>query len=185
MNRFKFAYKNVGEIPTNKYQLEEIHGKQSPTGGELRGLYWKMAFDTPLAFPQIIDTDKLLKQSIQQQMDPKQIAMQAYYEAFNGATRAIEIAKRLNSSDPEKIKQFMHEQVIEGIAYDPSDPDVLEHERRHRSGGKLNINTLVNNLAQSLPSNISYKERLAIAAYFIYYWTVSYTHLTLPTIYSV
>lgn len=169
-NWFKLSEVDIGDKAMGRQELEEAHGGEIPQGGELKGFRWTTQYNMQLTLPTAIDTNKILIAALKNKKTPKEIAAIAYTEAFYASQKALDIAKKLNTTNPQEIQKYLYENLISGNAYNPSDPYAQEHEERHRQGGRMDVETVKRELAAGLPSDIKADERMVIADYFVNNW---------------
>jgi hypothetical protein len=166
MNWFRLA-KYLGEQQATEQEMREV----SPDAkGSLKGVHYSVAFDQMLSNPQIVDEDKLIRAAMTPGATASSYAKTAYYEAFNGFQRAQKISGLINSKDPQKIKEHIREQALQGVLYDPSDPNAREHELRHEAGGSMTVDQLVSELASSIQSDVPEEVKRGIAGNFMQSW---------------
>ncbi len=166
---FKLSQIDTGNITMTPQELQEAYSNEIPQGAKLSGVYWRAEY-TPLALPMIVDTNKILISVLKNKRKPEEVASAAYAEAFNISQKALNLAKKLNTTNPSEIQKYLYENLVSGIAYDPTNPYAKKHEELHREGGKKNIETVIKELAAELPNNINEKEKMFIAKYFVDNW---------------
>lgn len=169
-NWFKLSQVDTGSKAMGQKELEEAYGDKIPQEGKLGGFYYTIQYNTQLALPTIIDTNKTLINVLKNKKTPQEVAATAYTEAFGASQKALDIAKKLNTTDPQEVQKYLYKNLISGIAYNPADPYAQEHELRHKQGGRMSRETLEKELAAGLPGDIPQEERMIIAKYFVDNW---------------
>lgn len=167
-NWFKLS-QDTGDTAMSQGELEEAHGGNIPSGATLGGFRWTTHY-MELTLPTTIDPNKILISALKNKKTPEEIAAVAYTEAFYATQKAQDLAKKLNTTNPQEIQKYLYESILSGNAYNPADPYAKEHEERHRQGERMNIDKVKQELAAGLPGDIDAQEKIIIVDYFVNSW---------------
>lgn len=103
-NWFKLS-QDTGDTAMSQGELEEAHGGNIPSGATLGGFRWTTHY-MELTLPTTIDPNKILISALKNKKTPEEIAAVAYTEAFYATQKAQDLAKKLNTTNPQEIQNI-------------------------------------------------------------------------------